>query len=255
MASLQLDKIKPFPSISEKAIPPAIRSALKILFSQIDKGVLLVGGTALAGFYAEHRRSDDIDLFCVDQKSHRIAILAAKHLQTKNALFSNERTTPNFYHADCAYQDHKFTLDIVLDANMGEVGSSTIANNNIAVADLKTLFAMKVACLISRVSEKDIFDIDWFLKQEGEIDIGKWIEVGLLMDGGMSAESLLIGLQGAILREEACHFLLKDSKSTPKKVHEQIENLRKKLIKATLDYEKKSSLKIPEDSLRKSVKS
>ena len=62
MAPLSLREIKPLERMSKKSTSPALYEALKIIFSHVDKDVWLVGGTALAGFYAAHRQSDDIDL-------------------------------------------------------------------------------------------------------------------------------------------------------------------------------------------------
>ena len=46
---------------------------------------MLVGGTALAGYYAGHRRSDDLDLFVRDEAACRAAVLAVKSLVTLGA--------------------------------------------------------------------------------------------------------------------------------------------------------------------------
>lgn len=238
MAALQWETIKPKPKLSQKSSPFALGETLKHIFHYVNEGLWLVGGTALAGFYAEHRRSDDLDLFATDATTFRSATLAVQALKQQGASFSNERRTPNYFRAELEYKDHVFTVDIVLDENLHKVGKAFQVENGIWVVDLPTLFASKVACLISRCSEKDLFDLDWIFSKIGKISVEEMIEKGLRFDGGVSVETLLMSLHGALLREEGCHFLLLDSPITPKDAFQRIEQLREKLIRALLEYEK-----------------
>lgn len=253
MAPLSLAELKPFPEISKEAIPEAIRLTLQILFKSFDQDIWLVGGTALSGFYAKHRRSDDIDLFAVTQEAYAIARRAVQTFSRK-AQFSNERTTPNFYHADVAFHGHKFTLDLVLDKFLSKIGKALQTKDGICVADCETLFKMKAACLISRVSEKDLFDLHWVFQKTGAMDVARLIQVGSEVDGGFTAETLLMSLQGAILRKEACAFLLEDSKMNVEQTYRAIEALRQSLIQATLDYQKTLSLSEDVKALKESLK-
>ena len=54
---------QPDSSLAAQILPPPLYRALTHLSAQDLNGVMLVGGTALAGYYAGHRRSDDLDLF------------------------------------------------------------------------------------------------------------------------------------------------------------------------------------------------
>lgn len=242
MAPVSLKNIKPRTNISEKSTPPVLREALIHIFQNAGPDLWLVGGTALAGYYAEHRRSDDLDLFAITPEAHRSTILTVKSLTTIGAVFSNERTSPYYYHVDSIWKNHKFTIDVVLDENLGRAGTA-LKTQEAVVADLPTLFAQKSACLVSRVSEKDLFDLDWIFDQAKKIDIKEVIQAGQKFDGGVSTETLLISLQGAILRKEACHFLLPQAALTPEEAYKKIEALRKKLISLLLEYEKKEALR------------
>lgn len=238
MAALRVPEIKPRGYISEKASPPALREALLYIFSQCGKGLWLVGGTALAGYYAEHRRSDDLDLFAVDPMVHREAALAVKSLKKKGAQLSNERTTPNFYHADVGFRDHKFTIDVVLDEYLHKIGQAIRAEDGVWVADIPTLFATKSACLVSRCSEKDLFDLDWMISQWKEFHVSELIRYGSQIDGGLNVETLLFSIQNARLRKEACHFLLPKSSLTVEQAYKKIVGLQKRFIKDLLEYER-----------------
>lgn len=232
---------KPFDVISAKVTPEPLRQALKIIFKEIrQEGAWLVGGTALAGYYAEHRRSDDLDLFAKNELLFKSLCLTTQTLTKAGARLQNVMHTGNYFHALVHFLGHEFTLDIVLDENLHHIGHAHFTRDGVWVADLNTLFAMKTATLISRASEKDLFDLGWLFEQTGEIKIQDLIETGRQLDMGIGAESLLISLQGNILRQEACHFLLKESKVTPQQVFKTITDLKKRLIASLLESEKKS---------------
>ena len=80
MAPLFSRTLIPRKTISATTSPAPLREALLHIFENTGGGLWLVGGTALAGYYAEHRRSDDLDLFAIDEPAHRAAILAVKSL-------------------------------------------------------------------------------------------------------------------------------------------------------------------------------
>ena len=202
----------------------------------------LVGGTALAGFYAEHRKSDDLDLFVGDLISYQTTLRAVQSLKSKGAIFSSESSSSNYYHSLVQFLNHQFTIDIVLDEQLHRIGLGVKTKDSIWVADINTLLATKIGTLVSRCSEKDLFDLDWLLTRVPEYKIKDLIETGAQIDAGLNAETLLISLQGATLRKEACHFLLAESKITIDQAYKKIETLRKTLIQKLLDHEKKSLL-------------
>ena len=150
MAIVHLETIQPFNKISSKVTPKVLHEVLKHIFFQIKEGLWLIGGTALAGFYAEHRRSDDLDLFAADLFTQEASIRAIRSLKNKGAQFSGERHTPTYYHADVMFMNHSFTIDNVLDENLHKIGSAYTVSDGILVANLALLFATKIACLVSR---------------------------------------------------------------------------------------------------------
>lgn len=238
MSALRLEELKPRRCVSEKTAPAPLRKALTHIFSACPEGLWLVGGTAIAGYYAEHRRSDDLDLFAVDETAFRTTVLAVKSLEKIGATLTHERRSPTYYHTDTKLENHCFTIDVVLDENLHRIGKAERTDDGVRVAGLPTLFAMKISTLVSRCSEKDLFDLDWIYSQTDAIDPGELIEKGLLFDGGISVETLLISLKGTNLRQEACHFLLPGSSLTVAQVYRNITALRDRLIRKLLDYEK-----------------
>lgn len=254
MATLCLEKIVPRSHISERAAPLPLRKVLLAIFQGLSEGLWLVGGTALAGYYAEHRRSDDLDLFAMDSLAYRSAVLAIKSLSQVGIIFSHERHSSSYYHVDAQLEGHSFTIDVVLDEHLHEVGHALKTEEGVWIADLPTLFAMKVACLVSRCSEKDLFDLDWIFQQVKEFSISDLIEAGAQIDAGLNVETLLISLQGTVLHKSACHFLLPGAQITPDQVYKKILLLQKNLIRLLLAKEQKMPLSEEAEALRASIK-
>lgn len=190
---------------------------------------MLVGGTALSGYYAGHRRSDDLDLLTKDDLSQQAAVLAVKSLRGTGARCVDERTTAQLYHATCHLDGHGFTAQVVLDSNLFEIGSGLMADDGVFVADLKTLLKMKAATLVSRGSEKDLYDLHWLFEQESELDVPALIALGAEVDGGMNPEALLMNLVATELRESACGFSLTQQAG---EVYVVVTRLQRTLIRA-----------------------
>ena len=92
---------------------------------------------------------------------------------------------------------------------------------------------MKAATLVSRASEKDLYDLAWFCKEDDRLDIAKLITFGKEVDGGMNGEAVLTSLVGAELRESACDFSLNKS---PREVLTEVARVQKSLIQAAERY-------------------
>lgn len=218
---------KPESSVAAEVLPAPLYRALTHVFAQGISGCMLVGGTALAGYYAGHRRSDDLDLFTADALSQRSVVLAVGSLRQIGTRFGDERTSAHFYHATCRLDDHAFTVQVVLDANLFEVGSATAADDGVVVANVETILMMKAATLVSRGSEKDLYDLAWLFDQDEELSVASILELGALIDGGMNAEALLTSLVGTELHESACDFSYSRS---AREVFEEVTRVQGSLV-------------------------
>lgn len=236
MALVSIKDIVPKKSIAASCTHPAVRVALHHIVQGLGTSLWLVGGTALAGYYAAHRRSDDLDLFAKDEVTHAAAIHATRQLSTLGAVLSNEHRTPSYYRVAVHLDDHAFTIDIVLDQHLHAVGTSVTTRDGVTIPTISTLFAMKAATLVSRCSEKDLFDLWWIDAQIQTLDAAMLIEAGSTLDGGLTAETLLIGLHGARLRSEACSFVLGGKKGQAH-AYRVITQFRTRLVKAILAYQ------------------
>ena len=224
---------KPESGLAAEVLPAPLYRALTHVFAQGVQGVMLVGGTAIAGYYAAHRRSDDLDLFTEDPLAQKAAILSVQSLRQLGTSFADVRSSAHFYHAACRLDGHDFTVQVVLDSNLFAIGSGLEADDGVVVASPETLLKMKAATLVSRASEKDLYDLAWFFREDNQLDIAKLIALGKEVDGGTNGEAILTSLVGAEMHESACDFSLSQS---PKEVLTEVVRVQKSLIQGVKSH-------------------
>ena len=215
--------------LAQEVLPAPLLEALCFVFSQQVTGMALVGGTALSGFYAGHRRSDDLDLFVDSDDSCVAATHAVKALSSIQVKLGKEFQSRQYYKAVCELSGHSFTVDVVLDRNLFSVGNVETVNENIVVASLKTLLMMKSATLVSRASEKDLYDLLWLFKQFPKLELHEFIELGKQIDGGVTGEAILISLGSTAISKQACDFAIQPRLS-PEQVFKEISQLKRRMI-------------------------
>ena len=224
---------EPDSRIAARVLPTPLYGALTHVFGQGIAGCILVGGTALAGYYAGHRRSDDLDLFVKDGAALRATVLASMSLVEIGTQVEEHQRTSQFFSATCVLQGHAFTLQVVLDPNLFERGSSHVADDGVVVADLETLLKTKAATLVSRCGEKDLYDLRWLLSETPGIGVEELLVLGAEIDGGMNAEAAMTSLVGTRSRRSACTFsltqdadeVLRDIRALKRRLMEGFEKL------------------------------
>lgn len=216
--------------IATRSLPkPLLKSLIHIFSRNLHNGVMLVGGTALSGFYASHRRSDDIDLFTKSRDYQQATILAVKSLTEIGFKITDEFKTVDYYKVTGSLNDHFFTIDVVLDPNIHQVGNSYIIDNNLSVAGLQTILMCKSATLVSRCSEKDLYDLFWIIKNIPNIDYQTLIDLGNKIDGGVNAQAIILSISSTKLGKDACAFSL-DNRSADE-IYAELVSFQKELIK------------------------
>lgn len=231
------DTLKPDIGLARNVLPAPLLEALIRLYQTGLADCVLVGGTALSGFYAGHRRSDDLDLYTKDPGSFRTATLAVKQLSRLGASIQQQQSTAFYSRAICRMDQLAFSIDVVRDPGFFDVGRWHLTEHRIQVASLSTLLMCKAATLVSRAGEKDLYDLIWLFDNCPGVDLDEMIRLGQRIDAGLSAESILLSLAGAVLREDACNFSISPT-ITPRHIHSQILSFRKHLIAELTDIKK-----------------
>lgn len=223
-----------FSPLTNKSLPEELRTVLSKIFPPLQGEIVLVGGTALSGFFFGHRRSDDIDLFVKNEILFNLTFKEIQKTKKDGVIFLEEKRFPEYYHALCELNLHKFTIDIVTDPPlflaMDEIKSFPY---NIQTPDIKTLLKMKMATLVSRCSEKDLYDLIFLLKHFNELTLPELIIMGQEIDLGVNIDSLTLSIGGTNLKEDACDFSI-DRDISNKNIYAQILSFQKLLLKQLL---------------------
>ncbi len=226
---------KPDVALAQRVLPASLFRVLSHIFEQGIQGCVLAGGTSLTGFYAGHRRSDDLDLFTQDPGSQKATVLAVKSLDSIGVKLDIRNDTAQYFAATGKVDSHLFQVTVVQDSNLFRVGAVVLLPGNIRVASLETLFKMKAATLVSRCSEKDLYDLIWIFGKYPSRTYADLIKLGNEIDRGVNGEDILSSVSGAILKKSACNFALNDSRKADE-IYSGILHFREQLIEGLQKY-------------------
>ena len=240
------------PALARRVLPPPLLQSLQHLFAQGLSDCVLVGGTALAGFYAGHRRPDDFDLFTGSATAFTQAVLAVRSLRTIEVELEERSHSNQYFRAVCYHREFGFTVDVVLDVGAVSL-SETNTDGEVVVAGLPALLAIKAAALVSRCSEKDLYDLLWLCAAFPERELAELIELGRTVDRGVTGETLVYRIGSTELDRAACGFAV-ESGTSAATVFACIGTFRRELLRALdlhLDHNSASTLRDIVRRLRK----
>ena len=84
--------------------------------------------------------------------------------------------------------------------------TDTNRSGDVVVAGLSGLLAMKAATLVSRCSEKDLYDLIWLCNAFPDRALPDLIELARTVDGGVTGETLVYSIGSTRLERDACGF-------------------------------------------------
>lgn len=218
------------PALANRVLPSPLLQSLRHVFAQGLRDCVLVGGTALAGFYAGHRRSDDLDLFTGSATAFTQAVLAVRSLRTINVELEERSHSKQYYRAVCYHREVGFTVDVVLDEHSARLTDPN-SDGQVAVASLPALLAMKAAALVSRCSEKDLYDLLWLFDAFPERELQELIELGRMIDLGVTGETMVYSIGSTELDRAACGFAVEFGASATA-VFSRIRTFQRELLRA-----------------------
>ncbi len=158
---------------------------LKVFFSSpIGESFFLTGGTALAEYYLQHRYSEDLDLFTIDDEAFGLARQEIRRLAAEMRVsVSSILSTPTFQRYELIRSGAEpVRLDLVRDVDI-QFGQQQ-SFGGVIVDSLENIGANKVDAIFGRTESKDFVDL-YFMLQSGQ-DLPTLIDDAKQKDSGLS---------------------------------------------------------------------
>lgn len=167
---------------------------LQIFFNSfLKQDFFLTGGTALSAFYLQHRLSQDIDLFTLNQKLEFNAVNAEilKIISSLSGKIEHQISSPTFLQFIFKTNKDELKIDIVKDTPVHFGSLKKISNYQID--SLKNIAVGKLLALFGRADAKDFIDLYFLLEVEKKFTFNKLYNLAKKKDIGLS-EFYLAGM-------------------------------------------------------------
>ena len=173
---------------SRSALSPLQSDLLEALGGQ--PSFYLSGGAALGGFYLEHRRSLDLDLFTPERDVVEQVARLLRSIVTDNGWTLTElQTGPGLRRFSVSRGDEQTLVDVIHEPVPQEVELADKPTDGVIRYDaLEDLVANKLGALLGRGDVKDLVDL-YFLSEDG-VDVISHLPAALRKDGGMDPTTL-----------------------------------------------------------------
>lgn len=156
-------------------------------FFSRDSHFFLTGGAALAGFYLGHRRTEDLDLFTLENEIDNGVRLVYDVAASIGATVQSIQTAPDFRRFLVDRANESVVIDLVREY-VFQVNSNKPVVNGVRIDSAEEILANKLCTLLSRSEVRDLIDV-YELERSG-LDIVTALEHAGKKDSGMTAGQL-----------------------------------------------------------------
>jgi hypothetical protein len=156
-------------------------------FFDVEADFFLTGGAALSGFYLHHRSTTDLDLFTTSDDALARGRTTLPHIAAVlGCRFAWKHESPDFRRAVLSRENEALVVDLVRDRTPQT--HPKVRHGDIVVDSIEELLANKLAALVGRQEERDLFDV-YRLEQHG-LRVQDALVVAEGKDGGATAATL-----------------------------------------------------------------
>jgi len=175
------------PAASSTSTLTAFQREIVDAFFQRERGFVLTGGAALAGFHLGHRTTDDLDLFTRDDQAfERGRFVLADIASAIGGTIEVRQDAPGFKRLVLRRSDDGLVIDLVKDPATST--SPPVEFGQIVVDSTAEIMANKLTAIVGRAEERDLIDV-MFLERSG-ISVESALPAGLAKDGGCTPATL-----------------------------------------------------------------
>jgi predicted nucleotidyltransferase component of viral defense system len=148
-----------------KLLTPLQHELLQLFFAEgaAGLGYYLTGGTALSGYYLEHRYSEDLDLFNRAGRNRAADVSFFQDLlQSRNATVTVDQSSASYVRFVAARGSD--SVKVELGEDRGQIAPLRVFDG-IAVDSLEDIAVNKVCCIYSRTEARDFIDLYFILRE------------------------------------------------------------------------------------------
>lgn len=127
-------------------------------FFRRENHFFLTGGAALAGFYLGHRKTQDLDLFTLENEIENGFIITRDVARNLNAEIEAIQTSPDFRRLLVRRDDGAIVVDLVREY-VFQIENEKRIINGIRIDSPEEILANKLCALLSRSEIRDLVDV------------------------------------------------------------------------------------------------
>ena len=127
-------------------------------FFKHDSQFFLTGGAALVGFYLNHRQTEDVDLFTLEDEIELGFALVNEVAREMGADVESIQTTPDFRRLLLARGESAIVVDLVHEY-VYQIDRNKRVINGIRLDTPEEILANKLCALLSRSEVRDLVDV------------------------------------------------------------------------------------------------
>lgn len=194
--------------MAKDILNPLQKAFLQAFFAtSIGQRFFLTGGSALAAFHFQHRLSDDLDLFTLDDQALEASVRPLEAIAFELGC-ELERTRVSQYFQQCFLKHPAQSLPLKIDMvrDFGPQYGERFIREGIIVDSLDNIAANKIVAIFGRADIKDFVDL-YFILQAG-YDLDQLFEKAREKDLGLT-RFYFAGMLRQINRHAALPHMLK----------------------------------------------
>jgi predicted nucleotidyltransferase component of viral defense system len=118
----------------------------------------LSGGAALVGFYFGHRKTEDLDLFTLENEIEKGVLILKEVANSLPAELEAIQTSPDFRRFLLKRNEESIVIDLIRET-VYQINREKLTINGIRVDSQEEILANKLCTLLSRSEIRDLVDV------------------------------------------------------------------------------------------------
>lgn len=172
---------------SESRLTPLQHAVLRAFFAR-EKGYVLTGGAALAGYHLRHRSTGDLQLFTVDANTFERGRFVLEDVAHEvGGTLEIVQQAPGFLRTLLSTADDVLVVDLVRDRSF-QLKTNKLEVDGVLVDPPEEILANKLTAIVGRAEERDLVDV--MLLERYGLRIEDVLDAALKKDGGCTPATL-----------------------------------------------------------------